>query len=77
MTNKEKAKELVEKFAQIQRDFNQQNYYGQAKKSALICVDEIISYEDEMITQLDIDPHLSEWTDLIDWQEVKQEINKL
>ena len=42
MEAKDKAIELVEKFAKIQRDFNQQNYYGQAKKCALICVDEML-----------------------------------
>jgi cell fate (sporulation/competence/biofilm development) regulator YlbF (YheA/YmcA/DUF963 family) len=74
MTNKEKAKELVEKFAQIQRDFNQKNYYGQAKKSALICVDECIKehcHESEHK-----EPNAQDrW--IAYWQEVKQEINKL
>jgi hypothetical protein len=75
MTIKEKAKELVEKFAQIQRDFNQQNYYGQAKKSALICVDEIINAFN--FPKYDGDPETEINGDELYWKEVKQEINKL
>ena len=37
----EADKELIEKFAQIQRDFGQANYYGQAKKSAELCNEQV------------------------------------
>jgi hypothetical protein len=70
MTNKEKAINLIEKFAQIQRDFNQQNYYGQAKKCALICVDEMIQGFEKT------DYHYAE-SYINYWKEVKQEIENL
>ena len=76
MTPKEKAKELVTKFAEIEDE--QPIFvisYTQVKKCALICVDEIYKlnqlkvgrYEGER----DIEMYYSYWED------VKQEIEKL
>ena len=78
MTPKEKAINLIEKFAQIQRDFNQQNYYGQAKKCALICVDEII-YSSPSLPILSDNGSYGSDIELstIYWQGVKSEIEKL
>lgn len=59
MTPKEKAKELILKFA-----FKGAQHEGEAKKFALIAVDEIIK-------ALDSDRIIYVW------QEVKQEIEKL
>jgi hypothetical protein len=64
MTAKEKAKELILKFA-----FKGAQHEGEAKQFALIAVDEILDaslyYFDEL------SPYV------INWQEVKQEILKL
>lgn len=86
MTPKEKAKELVEKFdeysfkpsAIFNSDFKEP--YENAKKCALICVDEIIStnpieedYEDHGVHGRETwYNYMTEY-----WQEVKQEIEKL
>lgn len=68
MTPKEKAKELVDKFSDLE---DGEMYIGKAKQCALIAVDEIIS---------EIEPSVS--MDVIEarikyWEEVKQEIKKL
>ena len=74
MTAKEKAKELFDRFYGIEPV---QPIYigmdkGQAKQSALICVDEILeNITEEVMTYK---PFMMN-TDY--WQEVKQEINKL
>ncbi len=67
MTPKEKAKELFDRFYSIEPV---QPIYigmdkGQSKQSALICVDEILENNYGAKFQM------------IFWQEVKQEINKL
>jgi hypothetical protein len=61
MTPREKAVELVHKFAM------ENKYYERAKQCALIAVDEILS-----INSIDKDEDLSNY-----WEEVKQEIEKL
>jgi hypothetical protein len=61
MTPREKAVELVHKFAM------ENKYYERAKQCALIAVDEILS-----INSVDKDEDLSNY-----WEEVKQEIEKL
>ena len=70
MTPKEKAKELVDRFMNIQDSigFNSHNlmYLKEAKQCALICVDEILGGS-----------RLFYIEDYSYWQEVKQEINKL
>ena len=67
MTPKEKAIELVEKFAIITDD-----YHRPSKQCALIAVENFVYF---------IESHNNEWfgwnKDLQYWQEVKQEINKL
>ena len=76
MTAKEKAKQLVDLFYQLlplDKDVIitdgelhwEYNDWNQAKKSALIAVDEIL----ETIWEYS---QLAEW-----WEEVKQELNKL
>ena len=67
MTAKEKAKELVEKYLNIEFCLLTDN---QAKQCALICVDEIVSeHLDEGINS-----YVQKRIDY--WSEVKQEINK-
>jgi hypothetical protein len=64
MTPKEKAIELVEKFTDIENEYNEYSDFKQAKQCALIAVDEILSvinYNSEM--------HF--------WIKVKKEIEKL
>ena len=64
MTPKEKAKHLVEGFAQIQRDFKQANYYGQAKKSALLCVDVILNEVGAKDWDIDTTTKTNYWQDV-------------
>ena len=66
MTPKEKAEELVNKFAKLPEEGTLMWYlsFEIAKKCALIAVDEILN------------SNIIYWTD-DDWKEVKQEIEKL
>lgn len=64
MTPKEKAKELILKFA-----FKGAQHEGEAKSFALICVDEIIK---TYSTKKSILPNENKY-----WQKVKTEIEKL
>ena len=70
MTPQEKAKELVEKFIPMTKDWDEQNGYlineGKAKECALIAVDEIIK---EHYPQ---DAKRCEY-----WNQVKTEIEKI
>jgi hypothetical protein len=75
MKAKEKATDLVIEFAQIQRDFNQQNYYGQAKKSALLCVDEMIKQNGDLYLKGINESYYKKTNSYL--FEVKQEINNL
>lgn len=61
MTAKAKAKELVEKFKQVNEDYIDRY---QSIPCALIAVDELILYA-------------KDWDDAAYWEEVKQEIEKL
>lgn len=71
MTPKEKAIELIEKFAIITDD-----YHRPSKQCALIAVDEIINTLNYDIRDIDVRGNIL--LDLIDyWQQVKQEIEKL
>jgi hypothetical protein len=67
MTPKEKAKELEStywhKLYQIQSRVTPIELAEQAKECALICVDEVLEFDDRI--------------DVKYWKEVKQEINKL
>ena len=78
MKAKEKAKELVDRFMNIQDSigFNSHNliYLKEAKQCALICVDEIIKEIKEIQFNEDI---FLEDTVISYWQEVKQEIKEL
>ena len=67
MTAKEKAKELVEKYLNIEFCLLTDN---QAKQSVLICVDEILESHYKVL--VGVMPKTYDY-----WQEVKQEINKL
>jgi hypothetical protein len=69
MTSKEKAEELIIKFAKLPEEGSLMWYlsFEIAKKCALLLVDEILKVTSE---SYDID-HIN-W-----WQEVKQEIEKL
>ena len=67
MTAKKKAKELVEKYLNIEFCLLTDN---QAKQSVLICVDEILESHYKVL--VGVMPKTYDY-----WQEVKQEINKL
>lgn len=73
MTPKERAKNLVDKHIKlcVEKDYHQDFKLIQAKRGALIAVDEIIDATKGMV---DEDNGYS--TDSY-WQEVKQEIQKL
>ncbi len=78
MTLKGKAKELVDKYLMVVTSFEKEFItfevpvpFTQAKKYALIAVDEIIkSWEEDGNSRLD--SSIIFW-----WQKVKEEINKL
>ena len=70
MTPKEKAKELVLKFA-----FKGAQHEGEAKSFALIAVDEIINESPSKIYWQTYDDETP--SAITYWQEVKEEINKL
>jgi hypothetical protein len=61
MTAKEKAKDLIYKYGNIKDEFNNELTLGQAKKSAIISIDEIL------------DSHGCQ-SDFNYWLDVKQEI---
>ncbi len=67
MTPKDKAKELVDKFIPI-LDYGQTEKFNQAKKCAVICVEEIIKCTFGKYNSF---AHIDYW------EKVKQEINKL
>ena len=76
MTQKEKAKELVERFL-IELPNGDDIGFGQpkiAKQCALICVDEIMDELDELQGFLGLKLYAKK---LVYWQEVKQEIKKI
>ena len=70
MTEKEKAKELVEMFLSIEGPCGN-SYSYVAKQSALICVDVILNDVGAKDWELDTGTNTNYW------QEVKQEINKI
>jgi hypothetical protein len=72
MEAKEKARELVDKFAKEAWSFHENTEWDYDKYCALICVDEILeNITEEVMTYK---PFMMN-TDY--WQEVKEEINKL
>jgi hypothetical protein len=73
MTPKEKARELVDKFSDLE---DGEMYIGKAKLCALIAVDEILK-TDPMIIWGESDTGIDYKSNDEYWNEVKQEINKL
>lgn len=71
MKAKEKAKELVGRFEDLESDYGAMfcMAWQEAKQCALICVDEILK---EILST----PNVYELDTYYYWKEVKQEINK-
>jgi hypothetical protein len=77
MTPKEKAKKLVDKMW-IYALPNAKGSWVNAKKLALIAVDEIFEHIDYIFTELEKDKLPNKFDDEIEyWQEVKKEIELL
>lgn len=79
MTPKEKAKELVDKFSKHADTYHNGNFEN-SKKCALIAVDEIISDLFDSFSVCDgLHPHARGLIGgmIINWKEIKQEIEKL
>jgi ABC-type lipopolysaccharide export system ATPase subunit len=78
MTPKEKAKELVEKFAV--KEFNESRGWftngKESKKMAIACVDEIYSFM-KMIDEHNKDCHMANTHWVKYWNSVKTEIQSL
>ena len=72
LTPKEKAKELVEKFSDLE---DGEMYIGKAKQCALIAVDEIINSLENYGKESDELQNME--NDFRYWQEVKQELLKM
>ena len=77
MTPKEKAFELVQRFSKLDKGLNEEEWKDREvsfeeihKKSALICVDEII--RNEVNTTMHPNDSIMDY-----WKEVKKEINKI
>lgn len=70
MTEKEKAKELVEKFMNVEYNNDKYIRHSEAKQCALITVDEINKFLN--IVQDDVSDRV-----FVYWQRVKTEIEKL
>jgi hypothetical protein len=69
MTPKEKAEELVEKYAELASRFGQATEWEYDKQCAIICVDELIEALEHNLWQN------KDWIN--HYKEVKQEIEKL
>jgi len=69
MTPQEKVDELLEKFESCEADWRDQ-YFAESEriKMALVCVDEIIKYQDSLVGMLDT----NDGTSPIFWEEVKR-----
>ena len=76
MTAKEKALELVEKYADKACEFNECTEGDYDKQCALICVDEIINIPSIQIGYSQGFSKNNKSTESY-WREVKEEINKL
>ena len=88
MTPKEKAKELVQRFSKLEKGLNEEEWKGREvtfeeihKQSSLICSDEILKFEKNIVKQIknhiELFKEMKFKTKRYYWQEVKQEINKL
>ena len=81
MTPKEKAKELVNKFAKLPEEGTLMWYlsFEIAKKCALIAVDELIKYHDEFmdVVRYELPSNIVASIPYKYWDKVKQEIEKL
>tara|TARA_R110000796_G_scaffold137363_1_gene253432 strand:+ start:291 stop:518 length:228 start_codon:yes stop_codon:yes gene_type:complete len=75
MTPKEKAKELVNKFANKSDELQEESTWDYDKQCALICVDEIISIPSVQTAYAQ--GYTNSKSNESYWYEVKQEINKL
>lgn len=72
MTPKEKAKELVYKFyPNVQWKLGQEDCLQRAKNCALIAVDEILTYQEQLLQNYKVKLENSYW------YKVQQEIDKL
>ena len=85
MTPKEKANELVQKYARLDHGLDEEKwkgtqvrYDGHHKQCAIICVDVILN-DMESKDWIDTDELGSVWINSVDtyWLEVKQELEKL
>jgi hypothetical protein len=85
MTPKEKANELVQKYARLDHGLDEEKwkgtqvrYNGHHKQCAIICVDAILN-DIESKDWIDTDELGSVWINSVDtyWLEVKQELEKL
>jgi len=90
MTPKEKANELVQKYARLDHGLDEEKwkqievrYDGHHKQCALICIDEILEANEKISLKdlretMQTNDILCQLTDnAMYWQEVKQEIEKL
>jgi len=72
MTPKEKAKELIHKFyPNVQWKLGQEDCLKRAKNCALIAVDEILTYQEQLLQNYKVKLENSYW------YKVQQEIDKL
>jgi hypothetical protein len=76
MTPKEKAKELVDKMYGDELNYMTE---GQAKQCALIAVNELIKYHDDLmdVVRYELPSNIVAVIPYKYWEEVKQEIEKL
>jgi hypothetical protein len=81
MTPKEKAQELVNKFAKLPEEGSLMWYlsFEIAKKCALIAVDELIKYHDDLmdVVRYELPSNIVAVIPYKYWDDVKQEIEKL
>jgi hypothetical protein len=81
METKDKAKELIEKYADalpsVFYNSEEAKNYARAKKCALIAVDEIIKSSPARSPGTDSSDFMPHFKAVIFWEEVKQEIEKL
>jgi len=81
MTPKEKAQELVNKFAKLPEEGSLMWYlsFEIAKQCALIAVDELIKYHDDLmdVVRYELPSHIVAVIPYKYWDDVKQEIEKL
>ena len=80
MDAKEKADSLIAQYlliCQYKMGMDREYVLGKAKECALVAVDEIIKVLDVICERASYDPFEAPMVDLKEWQQVKQEIEKL